>query len=149
MIAPEPYDTPDGELLRAEMVDELFARYGVDSEPDAAKPAPEEMLVFLVARDAAGVPLGCGGLRRLDAETVELKRMYVRPAGRGRGVARRLLDALEGEARTRGARMVRLETGPLQPEAIALYTRAGYAPIPCWGAYAGEANSVCFARGLD
>lgn len=146
-ITPEPYDAPDGARLRAAMEAELHGRYGGESEP-GEKPSAEDVLVFLVARDGAGDALGCGALRRLDATTVEVKRMYVAPEGRGRGLSKRLLTALEAEAAARGATVVRLETGPLQPEAIGLYTRAGYGAIPCWGAYAGEPNSVCFERKL-
>ena len=76
--------------------------------------------------------VACGGLRRLDDETAEVKRMYVRPEHRRRGHGRRLLRQLEAEARALGYTRVRLDTGPLQPAAAALYASAGYHPI---GAY--------------
>jgi GNAT superfamily N-acetyltransferase len=81
----------------------------------------------------------------------ELKRMYVVPDARGRGVATALLSALEGAARDRGWTTLRLETGPRQPEAIALYTRAGYRPIEAFGAYTGApeaADSLFYERSL-
>jgi ribosomal protein S18 acetylase RimI-like enzyme len=74
--------------------------------------------------------------------------MFVRPAARGRGVARRLLAALEEAAAARGYTTVRLETGTGQHEAIRLYTSAGYRPIPCFGAYVEEPTSVCFEKRL-
>jgi putative acetyltransferase len=103
---------------------------------------------FLIARADDGRPLGCGALRSLGEPVVEIKRMYVRPEARGRGVGAAILEALEREARRLGFKVVRLETGPLQPEAISLYARAGYREIPCFGAYAGAAMSRCFERRL-
>lgn len=99
-----------------------------------------------MARDDDGRPLGCGALRSLGEPVVEIKRMYVRPEARGRGVGVAILDELERQARERGFKVVRLETGPLQPEAIGLYARAGYREIPCFGAYSGAAASRCFER---
>lgn len=120
-------------------------RYGGDYEP-GEKPSADDITAFFVARDDAGVPLGCGALRSLGGPVVEIKRMYVRPHARGRGVGAAILEALEHEAVERGFRVVRLETGPLQPEAFALYSRAGYREIPCFGAYAAGPVSRCFER---
>jgi putative acetyltransferase len=145
-IGPEPFDSPDASELRAELAADIAGRYGRDTEP-GVKPTAADIAVFLVARDAAGRAVGCGALRELDGG-VELKRMYVRPAARGTGVGRAILAALEAEARRRGHDRVVLETGTLQHEAIALYERAGYVPVPCFGAYAGVATSRCFARDL-
>ena len=146
-IAPEPYDDPEGAALRAEVEAEVMARYGVDNEP-GAKPTAADVAVFLVARDDDGAALGCGGLRVLDDTTVEIKRMYVRPAARGRGLGGELLRALEAEATRLGADRVLLETGRRQPEAIALYERAGYRRVPCFGPYAGVEDSLCYGRSL-
>jgi putative acetyltransferase len=74
--------------------------------------------------------------------------MYVAPDARGRGVGRVLLAALEEEARRLGYRAVRLETGHLQPEAIGLYTAAGFEPIPCYGPYVDDPRSRCFEKAL-
>jgi GNAT superfamily N-acetyltransferase len=71
----------------------------------------------------------CGGIKRLDERTCELKRMYVVPRVRGRGVARALLGALEDEARRLGYEVARLDTGPRQVHARALYESAGYAEV--------------------
>ncbi len=74
-------------------------------------------------------PWRVGAVRRMDADVGEIKRMFVRPAARSRGVAGALLEALEATARSLGYRRVRLDTGPKQVHAIRLYQRAGYVPI--------------------
>ena len=145
VIAAEPFDSPDAAELRDELRHELDVRYGGDFEP-GDKPTAEDITVFLVARDDDGRALGCGALRSLGEPVVEIKRMFVRPEARGRGVGVAILSALENEARERGFKVVRLETGPLQPEATALYARAGYREIPCFGAYAQGPVSNCFER---
>ncbi|MEO3769751.1 GNAT family N-acetyltransferase [Micromonospora sp. B9E7] len=95
-----------------------------------------------------GRAVACGGLQALDAETGEVKRMYVRPAYRGRGIARQLLAALEECAFRQGHSLVCLETGTYLPAAIGLYTSCGYDPIPVYGEYVGNPYSVCFAKRL-
>jgi ribosomal protein S18 acetylase RimI-like enzyme len=75
--------------------------------------------------------------------------MYVAPAGRGRGLARRVLAELEASARAAGVARTILETGTKQPEAIALYTSSGYTRIPGFGVYANEPDCRCFAKPLD
>jgi len=82
----------------------------------------------------------------MEPGAAEIKRMFVRPEARGQGVARILLERLEHEARARGVRLLRLETGTLQPESQALYETAGYEPIPCFGEYAGAPLSRCYER---
>jgi putative acetyltransferase len=74
--------------------------------------------------------------------------MYVAPESRGRGLSRALLAALEQEARGLGYSAVRLETGALQPEAIALYSSAGFEAIPCYGPYVDDPRSRCFEKTL-
>jgi ribosomal protein S18 acetylase RimI-like enzyme len=108
--------------------------------------------VVVLARDDDGTALGCGALRALGDDAVEVKRMYVAPAARGRGVAKAVLAALEAAARERGWTTLRLETGPLQPEAVGLYRGAGYREIGAFGDYAGDpdaADSLYFERVLD
>ncbi|MFC8296789.1 GNAT family N-acetyltransferase [Micromonospora orduensis] len=95
-----------------------------------------------------GRAVACGGLQALDATTGEVKRMYVRPAYRGRGIARQLLAALEECAFRQGHSVVCLETGTYLPVAIGLYTSCGYEPIPVYGEYVGNPYSVCFAKRL-
>jgi putative acetyltransferase len=92
--------------------------------------------------------VGCGAIQPLDGQTAEIKRMYVRPAYRGRGIARQVLAALEELAWSDGHTALRLETGDFMPEAVKLYTSSGYRPIPTYGEYAGNPNSVCFEKHL-
>jgi GNAT superfamily N-acetyltransferase len=96
-----------------------------------------------------GSPVGCGALRLLDAETAELKRMYVSPLLRGQGLGRRLLAALEAEARALGVRRLVLETGVRQAAAIALYRATGFHSIPLYGEYClSPETSVCLGKAL-
>ncbi|QLQ37369.1 GNAT family N-acetyltransferase [Micromonospora robiginosa] len=104
--------------------------------------------IHYLAAVVGGRAVGCGGLQALDADTGELKRMYVRPAFRGRGIARQVLAALEELAFRRGHRAVCLETGTYLPAAIALYRSAGYRPVPVYGEYVDNPYSVCFAKRL-
>ena len=143
-IAAEPFDSPDAAALMGELRAELDERYGGDFEP-GEKPTAADVTVFVVAREN-GRALGCGALRSLGEPVVEIKRMYVRREARGRGLGAAILAVLEQQAAERGFRVVRLETGPLQPEAVRLYERAGYREIPCFGAYTRGAASRCFER---
>jgi GNAT superfamily N-acetyltransferase len=99
----------------------------------------------------ANEPVGCGAVRRIGHDVAELKRMYVAPTARNRGVGRQILDALEAIARQLGATRLVLETGVRQPEALALYSRAGFTTIPLFGEYADTPHpelSVCMAKEL-
>lgn len=98
-------------------------------------------VLFAVARDGAGVAIGCCAIV-LGPEFGELKRMYVSPRGRGQGVARELVALLESRAVDAGCRLLRLETGPYQPEALALYASAGYERRGPYGAYTDDPHSV-------
>ncbi|MBE1501474.1 GNAT superfamily N-acetyltransferase [Amycolatopsis lexingtonensis] len=147
-IDPVTWDDPDAVRLRAAQRTELDARYGTDDHEPGAVPTAETVAVFLVARDAAGTAIGCGGLRLLGPGSGEVKRMYVEPAARGTGVATALLRALEDRARELGIARLLLETGTGQPDAIRFYRREGYEPIEAFGPYVGEPLSVCFARDL-
>jgi putative acetyltransferase len=112
------------------------ARYALDLES-----LKQPKVLFAVARDALGQALGCGAIV-VDGQDGELKRMFVRPASRGQGVAQQLLARLEAEAEARGCRSLRLETGPFQPEALAFYARAGYARCGAFGSYPEHPLSV-------
>jgi putative acetyltransferase len=102
---------------------------------------------FLVAY-LGSAPVGCGAVRAIGEAVGEIKRMYVSPAVRGRGVGRSVLDALEAEARRLGMRRLVLETGVRQREALALYRRVGYLPIPAFGEYLDSPLSVCLGKDL-
>jgi GNAT superfamily N-acetyltransferase len=144
-------EAPGADLITAEM-DELTERYGAADEYDGL--VPEQMAapggMFLLAW-LDGRAVGCGGVRCRDdmgAGVGELKRMYVAPDARRRRVGRALLDALEGEASRLGYSRLVLETGTKQPDAIALYTSAGYEPIAPYGTYRDSPDSRCFAKPL-
>ncbi|MBE1590924.1 GNAT family N-acetyltransferase [Nonomuraea angiospora] len=102
---------------------------------------------FLLA-ELDGRPVGCCAIQPFPDGAAELKRMYVTPAARGRGIAGRLLAEAERTAAALGHPEIRLETGLHQPEAIALYTRAGYTPIPNYPPYQHEPLSRCYAKRL-
>jgi len=147
-VRPVAWDDPAAASLRAAQRAEIAQRYGrADSEPGTA-PTAADIAVFVLATDVDGTPLGCGGLRQLDAISGEIKRMYVVPERRGSGVASAVLEALESHARVRGWTHLRLETGTGQPDAVKFYMRHGYAPIDRFGPYADEPTSLCFERAL-
>jgi GNAT superfamily N-acetyltransferase len=149
-LAPVAWDDPDLQRLAVAQQAELRARYDGASEP-GVPPSAADLSVILLARDDAGAVLGCGALRQLGPGTAELKRMYVVPAARGRGVSKLVLAALEDAGRERGWTRLRLETGPRQPEAIGLYSGAGYRPVGAFGVYAGDpaaTGSLFFERVL-
>ena len=105
-------------------------------------------VLFAVARDGAHRAVGCGAIV-LNAEFGELKRMYVSPRCRGQGVARRILAVLESEARASGSTLLRLETGPFQPEALGLYEACGYERRGPFGKYADDPLSVFMQKQLQ
>ena len=106
----------------------------------------EHVDFFLLRVD--GAPACCGGVLLVDAEYAEVKRMYVRPAFRGRGFGRRLLDHLADHARTHGINLLRLETGVHQREAIGLYESMGFHRIPPFGPYTDDPLSLCYEKRL-
>jgi GNAT superfamily N-acetyltransferase len=121
----------------------------------AAQFAPPEGAFLLALEGPAEEPVGIGGWRfRPDVTALgrstaaEVKRMYVVPAARGRGWARRLLAALEASARDAGADVMVLETGTAQPEAIALYESSGYVPVDGFGYYRDSPTVRYFGKPL-
>lgn len=114
-------------------------------DPDEVAPGRG---IFLVVR-VDGHPVGCGALRLIDNHTGELKRMYIAPNLRGQGLGRRLVAALEAEARALGARKLVLETGVRQSAALALYRSTGFVPIPLYGEYClSPDTSICLGKDL-
>jgi GNAT superfamily N-acetyltransferase len=132
-IREEPFESDVAQELVAGFEATILERYEgwtptVGPSATAQDFSPPEG-IFLVAY-VDGRPVGCGGLKRLEADTVEVKRVFVRPDARGHGVSRALLAALEAAARDAGYAVVRLDTGANQPEALKLFQTAGYDPIP-------------------
>ena len=147
-VAIEPVDHPDAVALIGELdahLNQLYppeARFGLDV---AALRVPH--IRFALARDEQGLAHGCGGVAFLDGYA-ELKRMFVRPASRGRGIAQALVRFLEDLAAGRGYDVMRLETGVRQHEALALYARLGYARCGPFGAYPPNDTSVYLEKRL-
>jgi len=137
-IAQEPIDSADGGALLERYYDELAARFpdGPGAFDLARIAAPTTQFApphgaFLLAR-LDGQAVGCGALRRLDAEVAEIKRVWVDPSTRGLGIGRRLVAALEGAAAGLGCRTVRLDTAAYLTEAFALYQSLGYREIAAY-----------------
>jgi putative acetyltransferase len=145
----DPYKDVCIQLI-AELSAELGARYGDDGtglfDPaDVCGPRAAFVVAWLDDE-----PVGCGALRPMPDTTIaEVKRMYVRPSARRRGVSRQILTRLENLAGDFGYAAVQLETGTLQPEAVGLYETAGYQRIACYPPYDTNPLSVCFEKRLD
>jgi ribosomal protein S18 acetylase RimI-like enzyme len=150
-----PITHPDAAALVEEVQQEYVVRYGGRDETPL-EPAyfdPPDGAFFVGYLDGRPVATGAWRRRRDVAvdgttATAEIKRMYVGPAARGRGLARAMLAHLESTARESGAEVMILETGLAQPEAIALYESAGYHPIPGFGHYRDSPLNRCLARRL-
>lgn len=147
-IALESPDQPEVIQLIAELdayQDTLYppeSRHALDLES-----LKQSNVVFTVARDPAGRAVGCGAIV-MDAEVGELKRMYVHPASRGQGIARKVLALLESEARRAGCSMLMLETGPYQPEALGFYESCGYVRRGPYGGYTNDPLSVFMEKSI-
>ncbi len=141
------YGDPDASKLISEVQQEYVVRYGGpdDTPVDPAEFTPPSGL-FLVGY-ADGVPVASGGWRS-HGDDAEIKRMYVAPAARHRGLARQLLAELERSAAAAGHHRVILESGSQQPEAIALYRSSGYTPIAPFGHYAGARGAIHLGKQL-
>ena len=144
-----PYDDPLAVDLVGRVQQEYVDRYG---GPDEAAVDPAEFVpprgLFLVA-EVSGMPAACGAWRVYPPGGVEIKRVYVAPGFRRRGLAQLVVGALESSASAAGHRTVVLNTGDRQPEAIALYTDLGYSPVTGYGPYACSPGAVFLGKDLD
>jgi GNAT superfamily N-acetyltransferase len=142
------YADPVAQHLIERVQQEYVVRYG---GRDAAVVDPAEFSpplgCFLVA-EVDGVPAGCGGWRARGNAVAELKRMYVEPAFRRQGIAALVLAELERSAVAAGHRHLLLNSGDRQPEALALYARAGYTPVAGYGVYADSPGAVFLGKDL-
>lgn len=135
-ITIEPADADDARAytLVGEMeaeIDRLYSDrpgsiHGISASPAEMRPPDGGYVVVL----ASGAPVGCGGFKRIGDDVCEIKRMYLKPEVRGRGLGGPLLSAIEAAARAAGFGVARLDTGDRQPAAERLYTAAGYREIP-------------------
>jgi putative acetyltransferase len=149
-ITAEPFDSDDARRLIAALDASLTELYPAEQRfgPNLkAEQLADGRGSFLVARDRERA-VGCGAIRLLDQTTAEVKRMYVEPDDRGRGVGWAVLASLEAAARQLGVRRLVLETGVHQQAAILLYRRAGFVQIDCWGEYATSPTSLCYEKRL-
>ena len=151
-----PIDHSDAQLLIEGVQQEYVVRYGghdrTPMEPSYFE--PPDGAFFVGYRDE--VPVTMGGWRfrpdvsRLGSDRpAEIKRMYVAPAARRNGLARRMLQHLEDAARAAGAAVMILETGTAQPEAMALYVAAAYEPVEPFGLYRDSPRNRCYGRRLS
>ena len=104
---------------------------------------------FVLLAYADGQPVGCAGLKRYSDADAEVKRLWVAPAYRGQHIASALMDQIEEKARDLGFRRVVLQTRPIMPDAVALYTKRGYALIPNYPPYDKLPGAVCYAKNLQ
>jgi GNAT superfamily N-acetyltransferase len=132
--------------LMEELDSELLDRYPRHAIHGVELGELENGRGFFVLARLDSRPVGSGAVRTLETGVGEIKRMYVRPEARRRGVARAVLVKLEETACAMGIHTLRLETGTRQPEAIALYEGEGYRPIPCFGEYASDPFSACYEK---
>ncbi|MGW1027301.1 GNAT family N-acetyltransferase [Streptomyces sp. NPDC002577] len=156
-IRPVSFDHPDAVKLNDRVQLEYAERYQDEGDvtPLDATMFRPPIGLYLIAYDGLGTPVATGGWRTQDENgegysdgDAELKRMYVVPEARGLGLARRILAALEDDARAAGRVRMVLETGIKQPEAIGLYTSSGYEPCSKFGHYRFDELSRCFAKPL-
>jgi GNAT superfamily N-acetyltransferase len=152
------YGHPDAVTLNDRVQLEYAERYdkdGGDVTPlDPAMFEPPRGL-YLIAHNDQGTPVATGGWRTHEENDdgyadgdAEIKRMYVTPQARGRGLAQLVLAALEDDARAAGRTRMVLETGTKLPEAIALYVSSGYEPCTKFGHYRFDELSRCYAKPL-
>ena len=147
-ITQERPDTPEAISL----IDELEAILSPGYPPESRHGYSVQKLIdqgvafFLIRVDST--PAGCGGIQLFGTQYGELKRMYVRPAFRGNGLARQLIDRLAAHALSNDVSLLRLETGIHQHEAVSLYERLGFVRIPPFGAYKEDPLSIFFEKQL-
>ena len=143
-----PPEHPDAARFVRALLEEMAERY--DDDPDTIEHTdPGAEFVLLLDDDAT--PLGGGAVQRLSkskpdaaADHGEIKRVYLAPAARGRGLSRLLISALVDLALELGYTWLQLETGDVQPEAVGLYESSGWVRVPNYGQYERDSRSLCF-----
>jgi putative acetyltransferase len=148
-IRQEPPNQPDVIPLIAALDAQMTALYPAESNHLLDVAALSDPAVsFLVVRDDREA-IGCGAILRDPRGWGEIKRMYVRPDQRGRGIGRRVLAELEKLARDARLPLLRLETGTHNAEALALYRRAGFIERGAFGDYAADPLSVFMEKRVN
>ena len=148
-ITQERPDTEVAMELIAELEEHLSSLYPPESRHgySVEKLLREGVVLFVIRCDNR--PAGCGGIQIFEAEYGELKRMYVRPAFRGLGLGKLMIEHLAAYARSHGVNILRLETGIHQLEAIGLYERMGFERITPFGAYRDDPLSRYYEKRLN
>lgn len=138
-------DSPDFQQLVVELDAYLRIVDGDDHAFYAQFNTIDSLQHVIVCYDQ-DIAIGCGAFKAYNTQTVEIKRMYTLPQYRGRGVAKSMMAAIENWANEEHFSLAILETGYLQKEAIALYTKIGYEVTNNFGQYEGVATSVCMQK---
>ena len=138
-------DNPDFHKLTAQLDEELCRIYDTKQEDYAAFNLITGLPTVVLAYNNQE-PVGCGCFKSNDTDTIELKRMFVLPAFRGKGIASKIVGELETWGAEQGKSTAILETGNKQPEAIALYTKLGYEVTEKFGVYIDMPLSVCMKK---
>lgn len=130
------------------LLDAELAELDGDEHAFYAQLNKTDMIRHVVVSYENEIPVACGAFRAFEPGVVEVKRMFVQPEHRGKGLSRQVLSELEKWAKEEGHSHTILETGKKQPAAISLYESSGYTRIPNYGKYAGVENSVCMKKEL-
>jgi GNAT superfamily N-acetyltransferase len=145
-------DHPDVERFVTALLQEMAERY--DDDPDTIE-RTDPGAAFVLLLDDDGTPLGSGAVQRLSKSKPdaapdhgEIKRVYLVPSARGRGLSRLLMSTLVDLARELGYTWLQLETGDVQPEAIGLYESSGWTRVPNYGQYENDPRSLCFGLSI-
>lgn len=138
---------PDFTSLVTDLDKDLWNRYGTAQLEYQPYNIIENLQTVVIAY-YENKPVGCCCYKKLDSITVEIKRMYVMPEQRGKGIGTLLMNELEKWATESGVEFMVLETGSGQPEAIHLYKKQGYSIIPNYGQYSGMKDSICMKKVL-
>ena len=136
---------PDFISLVNDLDKDLWKRYGTAQLEYQPYNIIENLQTVVIA-NTENSPVGCGCFKKLETDTVEVKRMYVMPEQRGKGIGTLLMKELEKWARESGFEFIVLETGSGQPEALHLYKKQGYSIIPNYGQYSGMKESICMKK---
>ncbi len=141
-------DDPDFRLLIKELDNDLNNRYGKkQADYNGYNKIDFIATVVIVYEDEKSV--GCGCFKQLEEDSVEIKRMYLRPEYRGTGISMLIIKELQSWAKEDGYAKTVLETGKGQPEAIRFYTKSGYHIVPNYGQYVGMDNSICMSKNIE
>jgi len=143
-------DSGDPDLIKlVKLLDADLAERDGQEHPFYAQFNKIDSIKYAVVAYENEEPVGCGAIKEYEPGTMEIKRMYVTPENRGKGIATKILSELENWAAELSFAKCILETGKKQPEAIRLYEKNGYKLIPNYGQYAEVENSLCFEKEIE